>query len=220
MEAATEIRSKTRVPRLSRQVEILSAGRKASLKPQEHDKHCTTTTWACDPLCKKQCVQSAAAASAIPAVCRQQRSPARPITSKVRRRSHATQPKLCRMHASSDLSEYAAECSQSVGNRCDNEGGAADSPGSAERPWEGSLPDSEASDGDSDESDAIIIPEDFCFDGNRWVSTVDGGCGEIRFEESDDGSGIWEKKYYIEGRAVTQKEFDRDGRTVPRQDCD
>ena len=102
-----------------------------------------------------------------------------------------------------------AECSQSVDNRSDNEAGAVGSPGSAE-----------ASDGDSDESDAIIIPEDFCFDGNRWVSTIDGGCGEIRFEEADDGSGIWEKKYYIEGRAVTQKEFDRDGRTVPRQDCD
>ena len=209
MEAAIEIISKNNVPRLSRQVDILSTGRKASLKPQENDKRCTTTTWARGPLCKKQCVQSAAAAAAIPAVCRQQRSPARPITSKVRRRSHATQPKLRRMNASSDLSEYAAECSQSVGNRSDNEAGAVGSPGSAE-----------ASDGDSDESDAIIIPEDFCFDGNRWVSTIDGGCGEIRFEESDDGSGIWEKKYYIEGRAVTQKEFDRDGRTVPRQDCD
>ena len=46
--------------------------------------------------------------------------------------SAAPQPKLRRMNASSDLSQYAAECSQSVESQCGNEAGAAGSPDSAE----------------------------------------------------------------------------------------
>ena len=59
--------------------------------------------------------------------------------------SAATQPKLRRMNASSDLSEYAAECSQNVESQCGNEAGAADSPDSAEHIWQAPLPDSAGS---------------------------------------------------------------------------
>ena len=61
-----------------------------------------------------------------------------------------------------DLSEYAAECSQSFGNRCHIEAGAADSPDSAEHIWQAPLPESEGSsnDGTSDASD--VNTQDAC----------------------------------------------------------
>ena len=76
--------------------------------------------------------------------------------------SAARQPKLRRMNASSDLSEYLAECSQSVESQCGNEAGATDSPDSAEHIWQAPLPESEGSsnDGTSDASD--VNTQDAC----------------------------------------------------------
>ena len=76
--------------------------------------------------------------------------------------SAATQPKLRRMNASPDLSEYAAECSQSVDRQCGNEAGAADSPDSAEHIWQAPLPESEGSSNDCTSVASDVNTHDAC----------------------------------------------------------
>ena len=76
--------------------------------------------------------------------------------------SAATQPKLRRMNASSDLSEYLAECSQSVESQCGNEAGAADSPDSTEHIWQAPLPDSAGSSNDDTSGESDVNTQDAC----------------------------------------------------------
>lgn len=130
--------------------------------------------------------------------------------------SAAKQPKLRRMNASADLSEYAAECSQSFGNRHDNEAGVADSPNSAESIREAPLLGSDESDNSSEDSSAVLISEHFSFGGRGnpyWIATFTPPCvtKPMRIEMLPHDNGTWEKRYYIEGRAVTKEEFDRAG---------
>ena len=126
--------------------------------------------------------------------------------------SEATQPKLRRMNASADLSEYAAECLQNVESQCGNEAGAADSPDSAEHIWQPPLPESEGSsdNGTSDESDVNTIEDGLADRLRRAARAIEERRSFITeyVSEDDDGNELCHRRYYINGREVTKDDFE------------
>ena len=127
--------------------------------------------------------------------------------------SAATQPKLRRMNASSDLSEYAAKYRQSVASQCGNDAGAANSPDSAEHIWQAPLPESEGSSNDStsDETDVNTI-DDWLADRFRTAARAIEERRSFITEyvlEGDDGNELCHRRYYIHGREVTEDYFSR-----------
>ena len=125
--------------------------------------------------------------------------------------SAATQPKLRRMNASTNLSEYFAECSQSVESQCGNEAGAADSPDSAEHIWQAPLPESEGSSNDdtADESDRRAA--DCLADRFRTAARAieERRSFITEYVSEDFGNELCHRRYYINGREVTEDYFSR-----------
>ena len=126
--------------------------------------------------------------------------------------SAATQPKLRRMNASPDLSEYAAEYRQSLASQCGNDAGAADSPDSAEHIWQAPLPESEGSSNDdtADESDrrAADCLADRFRTAARAIEERRSFITEY-VSEDNDGKRLCHTRYYINGREVTEDYFSR-----------
>ena len=125
--------------------------------------------------------------------------------------SAATQPKLRRMNASSDLSEYLAECSQSVESQCGNEAGAADSPDSAEHIWQAPLPDSAGSsnDGTSAESDVNTTEAGVADRFRRAARAIEERRSFItEYVVKSQRYGLCHRRYYIKGREVTEDYFE------------
>ena len=125
--------------------------------------------------------------------------------------SAATQPKLRRMNASSDLSEDFAECSQSVERQCGNEAGAADSPNSAEHIWQAPLPESEGSsnDGTSGESDVNTIEDGLADRFRRAARAIEERRSFItEYVVKSQRYGLCHRRYYIKGREVTEDCFE------------
>ena len=125
--------------------------------------------------------------------------------------SAAMQPKLRRMNASSDLSEYAAEYRQSLASQCGNDAGAADSPDSAEHIWQAPLPESEGSSNDctSDETDVNTIDDWLADRFRRAARAIEDRRSFITeyVSEDDDGNKLCHRRYYINGREVTKDDF-------------
>ena len=125
--------------------------------------------------------------------------------------SAARQPKLRRMNASSDLSEYLAECSQSVESQCGNEAGAADSPDSAEHIWQAPLPDSAGSfnDGTSGESDVNTIEDGVADRFRRAARAIEERRSFItEYVVKSQRYGLCHRRYYIKGREVAENSFE------------
>ena len=125
--------------------------------------------------------------------------------------SAATQPKLRRMNASTNLSEYFAECSQSVESQCGNEAGAADSPDSAEHIWQAPLPKSEGRCNDRLRGHLHDGNDDLVADRFRKAARAIDERRDFITEymsEDDDGHELCHRRYYIDGCEVTQHYFD------------
>ena len=125
--------------------------------------------------------------------------------------SAATQPKLRRMNASMDLSEYFAECPQSVESQCGNEAGAADSPDSAEHIWQAPLPKSTGSFNDRLRGHLHDGIEDLVADRFRKAARAIDERRDFITEyvsEDDGGNELCHRRYYIDGCEVTETYFE------------
>ena len=124
--------------------------------------------------------------------------------------SAARQPKLRRMNASSDLSEYAAEYRQSVESQCGKDAGAADSHDSPEHIWQAPLPESKGSsnDGTSDESDVNKIDDGLAERFRRAAKAIEERRTFItEYFIRTQKCEVLHTRYYIEGREVTEDYF-------------